>query len=136
MGELSRLEHLRSRLLPAGVSLAAIAPEAQGLTLREWDELCWLEWQATLSASPGVSALSDRPITTARDRYGWRSLPGGTPYFGVTSLLLISLALTGCAAHLGEKLLQHRGNTPVIVNIYCTCSPQPAHMRTTAAEER
>ena len=59
--------------------------DLSALTLAEYDELQWREWrQAAADAHtagssgepPSVPDWQQRAPATARDRYGWRGLPG------------------------------------------------------------
>jgi hypothetical protein len=75
-----RRHDLRARLLPAGTRLADVPPEREGLAVAEWVELCWLDMRAAATALPEQADLPR--ISTARDNYGWRSLPSGSRFIG------------------------------------------------------
>ena len=78
-----RIPELRRRLREPGTRLAEVPPEWQGLTWSEFDQV-WLEdmREATKAVRDKVPWINELRIATARDNYGWRSLSGGTAYFG------------------------------------------------------
>ena len=77
---MKRIDYLRSHLLPPGTPMRDVPPDFTGLTYGEYMELQWLEYCETRRAHPDVlSGDADlRAVRTARDNYGWRSLPSGT----------------------------------------------------------
>jgi len=53
--------------------------DLSALTLAEWEELQWEQWRREAAANPQTSpTIGATHISTARDRYGWRRLPGTT----------------------------------------------------------
>ena len=82
MSDRVRRRDLRARLLPHGTHLADVPPDHAGLTVREWEELRWLESKALAEKKPRQDYMRFQPVSTSRDNYGWRSLPGGSRFIG------------------------------------------------------
>lgn len=78
MNAQNRIGELRARLLPRGSRLAEAPPDRHGLTAREWEELQRLESLASIEPSNAPPPINSQPVATARDGYGWRSLPSGS----------------------------------------------------------
>ena len=77
------IERLRQRLRVNGSTLKETPADWQGLTLAEAAEVYWADMRAAaVKAREGEPPPPLRRIATARDRYGFRSLAGGTAYFG------------------------------------------------------
>lgn len=76
------IERLRQRLRVSGSTLKDCPVEWQGITWSQWQEIVWADLRAAaVKAREGVP-LPVLKLATARDRHGYRSLPGGTAYFG------------------------------------------------------
>lgn len=74
---MTRLETLRSRLLPPGTRMADVPATHRGLTYAQWLELQCMEYLVERRNAPQENPPGTA-IRTARDSYGWRSLPSGT----------------------------------------------------------
>jgi hypothetical protein len=76
---------MSGKLLEPGTKLADAPPDWQGVPAAEWEALRLREMCAERDEarkSEPRPAFPDRRISGSRDNYGWRSLPGGTAYFG------------------------------------------------------
>jgi len=53
--------------------------DLSALTLAEWEEIQWEQWRREAAARPQETpTIGTMRVSTARDRYGWRGLPGTT----------------------------------------------------------
>ena len=69
-------------LAPRGTRLCDLPADFRGLSWREFEESVWADRRAERIAAAELAPAQTRPIATARDRYGWRSLPSGSSYIG------------------------------------------------------
>jgi hypothetical protein len=76
------IDALRARLVPPGVRLKDVPPDWRGLSWGEYLEVHWadLRREAYLVRTPPT--IQNKPVSTSRDNYGWKSLPAGTPRLG------------------------------------------------------
>jgi hypothetical protein len=76
-----------AKLYSPGTKMAEIKdPFLPGLKLRDWMDLVFdrLRAEAQPIFALWAKEASEKPqrISSSRDNYGWRSLPGGTRYLG------------------------------------------------------
>ena len=76
------IDRLRQRLRVSGSTLKDCPSDWEGLTWREWEDLVWADWRAAAVKAREGAPVPVLKLATARDRYGWRGLAGGTAYFG------------------------------------------------------
>jgi hypothetical protein len=84
------IDKLRARLLPAGTTLKDAPPEYRGLSWEEYEDVmltdCATEARRlAVAKASAVPAPAAPKLSTKRDSYGWRSLPGGSSYYGEDS---------------------------------------------------
>ena len=53
-----------------------VPPDAPTIPWAKWERMRWAALFEGAPAGPVASSLSDRAVSTARDGYGWRGIPG------------------------------------------------------------
>lgn len=76
------IDRLKRRLRVRGTTLAQTPPTWEGITWREWEQVRWADMREEAEKARTAEPVPVRPISSARDRYGWRSLPPGSRYLG------------------------------------------------------
>lgn len=62
-------------LYPIGTPLSEIPDSYQGISWDEYQLMLWAECRKAVPAD-WATAMDKKPVSTPRDRYGWKGLPG------------------------------------------------------------